>query len=315
MTYTKENNVVPWPVLKFDRYKDTLETVHLWTQIIGKVRLRQMPWLNHSWHVTLYVSPRGLTTGSMPYAGGIFEIVMDFTSHEVKVATSDGATRSMPLYPCSVADFYASFFDMLHNLGIDARIYGKPSEIAGAIPFSEDHVHCSYDKQEMNLLFQALMKTNVVFTRFRAGFRGKVSPVHFFWGAFDLAVTRFSGREAPKHSGGIPNMPDDVMQEAYSHEVSSCGFWPGGRDFPTPVFYSYCYPTPPDFGRQPVEPSEAFYSEQQGEFFLSYEVIRQSMDPEGTLMRFLKTTYRAAAITGHWDDSLECDLSHYKRLL
>jgi hypothetical protein len=315
MTLTKNNTVLPWPVLRFDRYKDSLETVHLWTQIIGKIRLRQMPWINHSWHVTLYVAPRGLTTGSMPYAGGLFEILMDFVSHEVKVTTGDGRTERMPLYPRSVADFYSALFDLLHGLGIDVRIYGKPNEIAGAIPFAEDDVHCSYDGKEMNLLFQALRRIEVVFVQFRSGFGGKVSPVHLFWGAFDLAVSRFSGREAPKHPGGMPNMPDDVMQEAYSHEVSSCGFWPGAGDFPVPAFYSYCYPTPPDFGHQPVQPAEAYYSQEMGEFLLPYEVVQQSADPEGTLMRFLSTTYHAAALTGHWDNRLECDLTRYKRPL
>ncbi len=312
---TKNNNAVPWPVLRFDRYKDSLETLHLWTQIIGKIRLRQMPWINHSWHVTLYVTSRGLTTGSMPYASGMFEIAMDFIDHEIIVTTSAGEVQHLPLYPRSVADFYTALFDLLRSLGINVRIYGKPSEIAGAIPFLEDHVHRSYVKAEINLVFQALRQTEVVFVRFRSGFRGKVSPVHLFWGAFDLAVSRFSGREAPKHPGGMPNMPDDVMQEAYSHEVSSCGFWPGAGDFPAPVFYSYCYPTPLDFGLQLVEPAAAFYSQEKGEFFLPYEVVQQSADPEGTLMSFLTTTYDAAAVTGHWDNRLECDLTRYKRPL
>jgi hypothetical protein len=315
MTFTKNDNALPWPVLRFDRYKDSLETVHLWTQIIGKIRLRQMPWINHSWHVTLYVTSRGLTTRAMPYAGGIFEIVMDFVDHEVKVTTSAGGAGRMPLYPRSVADFYAGLFDLLRSLDINVRIYSKPNEIADAIPFREDYIHHSYDKEEINLLFQVLTRVEVVFTRFRSGFRGKVSPVHLFWGAFDLAVSRFSGREAPKHQGGMPNMPDDVMQEAYSHEVSSCGFWPGAADFPTPVFYSYCYPTPSEFGHQPVEPAQAYYSQEMGEFLLPYEVVQRSADPEGTLMSFLTTTYDAAALTGKWDNALECDLTRYKRLL
>ncbi len=315
MTSSNNDIAVPWPVLRFDQYKDTLETVHLWTQIIGKIRLRQMPWINHSWHVTLYVTPRGLTTGSMPYAGGTFEIVMDFTDHEVKVITSSGKRDSIFLYPRTVADFYTSLFEMLRRLEINVRIYSKPNEIADAIPFREDQLHRSYDKDEMNTLFQAFAKTAVVFTRFRSGFTGKVSPVHLFWGAFDLAVTRFSGREAPLYPGGMPNMPDDVMQEAYSQEVSSCGFWAGTADFPKPVFYSYCYPTPPDFSRQPVEPAEAFYSQDKGEFFLPYEAVQQSPDSDNTLLRFLTSTYEAAAVTGHWDKNLECNLSRYKRPL
>ena len=309
------DNVGSWPVLQFDQYKDTLETVHLWTQIVGKIRLRQMPWINHSWHVTLYVTPRGLTTGSMPYENGIFEIIMDLTSHEVIVYTSAGKEGRMALFPRSVPDFYMALIDLLRDLGVNIKIYGKPCEIADAIPFHEDRIHHSYDKEAITSIFQALARIQPVFVRFRSGFRGKVSPIHLFWGAFDLAVTRFSGREAPKHSGGMPNMPDKVMQEAYSHEVSSCGFWPGAAEFPEPVFYSYCYPTPADFGDQPVEPEGAYYSREKGEFFLPYEVAQKSANPENTLMRFLTSTYRAAASTGHWDRSLECDLREYKRPL
>jgi hypothetical protein len=315
MNSSKSDNTSTWPVLHFDQYEDTLATVHMWTQIVGKVRLRQMPWLNHSWHVTLYVTPRGLTTGSMPYEGGSFEIIMDFTSHELIVTTSAGRQRRMDLSPRSVADFYMALFDLLREVDVNVKIYGKPNEVADAIPFREDLVHHSYDKQAISSLFQALARIEVVFVRFRSRFRGKVSPVHLFWGSFDLAVTRFSGREAPKHPGGIPNIPDDIMQEAYSHEVSSCGFWPGAADFPTPVFYSYCYPTPPDFGDQPVEPAEAYYSREKGEFFLPYHVVQGSANPEYTLMHFLTSTYRAAAATGHWDPSLECDLRKYKQQL
>jgi len=313
MHSSAEDNAPAWPVLQFDQYRDTLETVHLWTQIVGKIRLRQMPWVNHSWHVTLYVTPRGLTTGSMPYPGGIFEIILDFTSHEVIVLTSAGKERRMDLFPRSVADFYVALFGLLHDLGVYVKIYGKPNEIADAIPFREDRVHHSYDKQAIHMIFQVLARTLVVFDRFRSGFTGKVSPIHLFWGAFDLAVTRFSGREAPKHKGAMPNMPVDVMQEAYSHEVSSCGLWLGTPEFPTPVFYSYCYPTPADFGDQPVEPEGAYYSREMGEFFLPYAAVQGSADPENTLMRFLTSTYRAASTTGHWDKSLECDLREYKR--
>jgi hypothetical protein len=315
MTLTKNNSAVPWPVLRFDRYKDSIETVQLWTQIIGKIRLRQMPWINHSWHVTLYVTSRGLTTGSMPYGGGSFEIVMDFVTHEVEVTTNAGTVARMALFARTVADFYAALFELLRSLDIDVKIYGKPNEIPDAIPFAEDYVHGSYDKAAMGTIFQALTRIEPVFVRFRSGFTGKVSPVHFFWGAFDLAVTRFSGREAPKHPGGMPNIPDDVMQEAYSHEVSSAGFWPGAGDFPTPVFYSYCYPTPGEFGLFAVEPAEAYFSRERGEFFLPYEAVQQAADPEGMLMLFLTSTYRAAAVTGRWDKRLECDLSRYKRAL
>ncbi len=274
-----------------------------------------MPWINHSWQVTLYINSRGLTTGSMPYADGSFEIVMDFLAHELEVTTNAGKVARMGLYPRTVADFYSRLFDLLRSLDIHIKIYGKPNEIAGAIPFAKDFVHGSYDKTEIGGIFQALTRIEPVFVRFRSGFTGKVSPVHLFWGSFDLAVTRFSGREAPKYPGGVPNIPDDVMQEAYSHEVSSCGFWLGGADFPEAAFYSYCYPTPADFGRQPVEPSGAFYSQEKGEFFLPYAVVQKSADPEGTLMQFLNSTYRAAAVTGKWDARLECDLSRYKRPL
>lgn len=303
-------NRLAWPQLNFEQFKDTLATVHLWTQIVGKIRLKKMPWLNHSWHVTLYVSPRGLTTGSIPYDGGIFQIDMDFVAHELVIISSDGQKETMKLYPRSVADFYKELFIKLGQMNIEATIYASPNEVDPAIPFASDEEHKSYDPVQMNLLWQALVRIEVVFTRFRSGFIGKTSPVHFFWGSFDLAVTRFSGREAPKHPGGAPNMPDDVMQEAYSHEVSSCGFWPGSEQSPSPMFYSYCYPTPADFGEQPVEPSEAFFSQELGEFILPYDAVQQAEDPEEKLLKYLRSTYKAAAVTGKWDSSLECNLTY-----
>ncbi len=302
-----------WPELSYEKLKDTVATVHLWTQMIGKIRLRQMPWLNHSWHVTLYVSPRGLTTSSMPWASGIFQIEMDFIDHTLVISTSDGQVERIKLYPRSVANLYRELFDRLHSMGIEVKIYNKPNEVVDAIPFERDEVHRSYDPGQIHLFWQALARIEVVFTRFRSGFTGKVSPVHFFWGSFDLAVTRFSGREAPKYPGGIPNIPDEVMQEAYSHEVSSCGFWAGGDDFPMPAFYSYCYPTPADFGSQPAEPAQAFFSKEKGEFFLPYEAVRQAADPEAALLQFLRSTYTAAAVTGNWDPKLECNLSYLER--
>jgi Family of unknown function (DUF5996) len=308
-----ESKSLPWPELNYERLRDTIATVHLWTQIIGKIRLRQMPWLNHSWHVTLYVSPRGLTTGSMPYARGFFQIDLDFVGHQLIIISSEGLAERTGLYPRSVADFYKEIFAMLARMEIDVTIHGKPNEVVPAIPFEEDEVHKSYDAHEIMLFWQALVRINLVFVRFRSGFIGKVSPVHFFWGSFDLAVTRFSGRKAPKYPGSVPNIPDDVMQEAYSHEVSSCGFWPGADEFPTPAFYSYCYPTPADFGGQPVEPAEAFWSKEKGEFFLPYEAVRQADDPEETLLRFLRSTYKAAAVTGQWDKQLECDLTFFEK--
>jgi hypothetical protein len=308
-----ERKSLPWPELKYERLRDTIATVHLWTQIIGKIRLRQMPWLNHSWHVTLYVSPRGLTTGSMPYARGMFQIDFDFVGHQLIILSSEGLAERAGLYPRSVADFYKEVFVMLRRMEIDVSIYAKPNELDPAIPFEDDEAHKSYDAQEIRLFWQALVRIDLVFLRFRSEFIGKVSPIHFFWGSFDLAVTRFSGRVAPKYPGVVPNIPEDVMQEAYSHEVSSCGFWPGADEFPTPAFYSYCYPTPADFGAQPVEPAQAFWSKEKGEFFLPYEAVRQADDPEETLLRFLRSTYKAAAITGQWDAALECDLRSFEK--
>lgn len=307
-----QNTPTAWPQLAFEDLKDTLETVQLWAQIIGKIRLIQTPWINHSWHVTLYVSARGLTTGSIPYAGGSFQLDFDFISHELIITGSNGDTRKLGLYPRTVADFYKELFDTLNSMGIHVTIYAKPNEIDPAIPFAEDDIHATYDAVQMNLYWQALVRINAVFTRFRAEFIGKCSPVHLFWGAFDLAVTRFSGRGAPLHPGGAPNMPNRVMQEAYSHEVSSAGFWGGSAAFPHPAFYSYCYPTPPDFGTQSIEPPEAFYSNEMGEFFLLYENVQRADDPEAMLLQFLRSTYAAAAKTGHWDDKLCCDLTSFE---
>ena len=299
----------PWPKLDYHYMKGTLATVHMWTQMIGKVRLANTPWINHSWHVTLYVSATGLTTGSIPYNGGVFQIDLDFVTHQAHITTSVGNNRSFALSSKTVADFYTELFDHLNAAGIQTTIYAVPNEVDPAIPFAENTTPCVYDGAAMYNLWQALIRIQNVFTTFRAGFAGKCSPVHFFWGAFDLAVTRFSGRTAPKHPGGAPNIPIAVMQEAYSHEVSSCGFWPGGEQFPQPAFYSYCYPTPAEFGKQQVSPPEAFYSEEMGEFFLTYEVVQASVNSEETLLRFLQSTYDAAANTGNWDRSLQCDLS------
>jgi len=303
-----------WPDIEFSRWKDTLATVHLWVQIIGKIRLKAMPWLNHSWHVTLYVTPKGLSTGTMPYAYGVFEIEFNFLHHILTITTSKGIQQDVGLYSRTVSDFYTEVFAKLKQAGIDITIHGAPNEIETAIPFEKDIVHKTYDKEQMRNFWQALVQVHNVFTRFRAGFRGKCSPVHFFWGAFDLAVTRFSGETAPLHSGGAPNMPLHVMQEAYSHEVSSCGFWPGNDAFSHAAFYAYCYPTPEGFSEQPVKPAEAFYSKEMGEFFLAYDVVRNAANPEETLMQFLNSTYEAAAVAGGWDRSgLECDLSAFKQ--
>jgi hypothetical protein len=303
-------NLEQWPELNFGDWKNTLATVQLWTQIVGKIRLIKMPWLNHSWHVTLYVQSRGLTTGSMPYEGGIFQIDFDFIDHELIITSSAGECKKIGLYPRTVASFYKELFEKLEMMGIHVSIYAVPNELDPIIPFAEDELHRDYDAAMIHKFWKALVSIEVVFTRFRAGFTGKCSPVHFYWGGFDLAVTRFSGREAPKHPGGVPNIPLEVMQEAYSHEVSSAGFWPGSEAFPHPVFYSYCYPTPEAFGQQQVLPYEAFYSKEMGEFFLLYEVVRQADIPEDKLIQFLNSTYAAAANTGNWDrKALEADFS------
>ncbi|RAJ20856.1 DUF5996 family protein [Pedobacter cryoconitis] len=290
-----------WPELKYENLKQTIATVQLWTQIVGKIRLVKSPWLNHSWHVTLYVSGKGLTTGSIPYQNGLFQIDFDFLSHQLIITSSANGQQQFNLSPHTVSSFYHELFEKLGLLEIDAEIYAKPNEIEDAIPFQEDTIHCHYDENQITAFWQALIKMEAVFSRFRAKFSGKCSPVHFFWGGFDLAVTRFSGRKAPKHAGGVPNMPLDVMQEAYSHEVSSCGFWAGNDNFPYPIFYAYCYPAPETFKDQPVKPEKAFYSPDLGEFILHYEEVKNAADPEGFLMEFLQSTYEAAAITGNWD--------------
>ncbi len=306
-------NTTQWPELQFETLKDTMATVQLWTQIVGKIRLRKMPWTNHSWHVSLYISPTGFTTCSIPYKNGVFQIDFDFIEHQLNITTNSGGKASFELKGQSVASFYNELFAQLKALGIEVTIHAAPNELPHATPFAKDEAHNTYDASNMHTLWQALVSIHNVFTQFRAKFIGKCSPVHLFWGGFDLAVTRFSGNTAPAHPGGMPHMPLPVMQEAYSHEVSSCGFWPGNEQAPHPVFYAYCYPTPDAFGKQPVAPKEAFYSEQMGEFFLPYDAVRQANNPEAMLMEFLETTYAAAANTGNWDRAaLEFDFSDFE---
>ncbi len=290
-----------WPILSFDELKDTLETLHQWLQIVGKIRLRSMPWQNHSWHAALYVNAHGYTTHGIPYDGRVFQIDFDFDQHKLFIHCSYEKTISMDLKPRTVADFYDELFQKLHGLGLNIKIHGRPNEMDPAIPFKENTVNKAYEPQAAHAFWQAMMQANDVFSQFRSEFIGKCSPVHLFWGAFDLAVTRFSGNTAPLHPGGMPNMPLEVMQEAYSHEVSSAGFWPGSADFPSPVFYAYAYPANPNFGKQTVEPSQAFYSEEMGEFFLKYEDLQQSSNPREMLLSFLRSTYFAAAHTANWD--------------
>ncbi len=290
-----------WPKLDFENWKETLQTVHQWTQIVGKIRLKAMPWQNHSWHTTLYISSRGFTTRSMPYKDGIFEIEFDFEKHKLIISSTFNENISLDLYPRTVADFYKELFNKLNSIGIQIDIYAKPNELDHATPFAENTKDKSYDKKAMLDFWQAAVSIHNVFQKFRSDFIGKCSPVHLFWGAFDIAVTRFSGRKAPVHPGGMPNMPLDVMQEAYSQEVSSCGFWPGAEAFPVPIFYSYCYPSPSDFGKQNVLPKQAFWSDEMGEFILKYDDVREAANPEKVLLDFLESTYIAAANLGKWD--------------
>jgi hypothetical protein len=290
-----------WPALPYEAWKDTCTTLHLWTQIVGKIRLAQTPWTNHSWHVTLYVTPRGLTTSSVPYGGRAFRIDFDFIDHALLIQTSDGAARRLALEPQSVADFHDRLLAALAEVGIRVRIHGQPNEVADPIPFRQDHEHAAYDADYAQRFWRVLLQVDRVLKQFRTRFLGKVSPVHFFWGSFDHAVTRFSGRRAPPHPGGIPNLPDAVTREAYSHEVSSAGFWPGGGAIDYPAFYSYAYPAPAGFAAAPVSPQAAFFHEQLGEFILPYDAVRTAPAPDALLLDFLQATYEAAANRANWD--------------
>lgn len=294
-------NHTNWPNLNFNEYQDTLETLHQWIQIVGKIRLRTMPWQNHSWHTALYISPHGFSTQAIPYDGQIFQMDFDFKQHKLFIQSSDAETLSVELRPRTVADFYQDLFGKLAQLGLDIKIHGAPNEMDPAIPFAQNTENKSYDPEAATTIWQAMLRANEAFNKFRSAFIGKCSPVHLFWGAFDLAVTRFSGNPAPLHPGGMPNMPLEVMQEAYSKEVSSAGFWLGSKDSPMPVFYAYAYPSDANFSKQEVLPKEAFYSPEMGEFFLKYEDVSKSGDPEKALFDFLQTTYEAAVNTSEWD--------------
>lgn len=290
-----------WPELPYEPWKETAATLHMWTQIVGKIRLVASPWANHSWNTTLYVTPSGLTTSPMPYGERTFQIDFDFINHQLRITTCDAEERAVPLRPQTTADFHAAVLAALSELKLDVKIHGKPNEVEEAIPFAKDRKHASYDIDAVQRFWRALLQVDRVFKRFRARFIGKASPSHFFWGSFDLAVTRFSGRTAPEHPGGYPNMPLDVMREAYSHEVSSAGFWPGGSPMPFPIFYSYAYPTPEGFDKETIEPDAAEWNDALGEYVLPYDDVRSASDPEETLLRFLQTTYEAAARCGKWD--------------
>ncbi|MEQ8844328.1 MAG: DUF5996 family protein [Phycisphaerales bacterium] len=297
-----------WPDITHADWADTAAALHLYTQVLGKVRLATTPWTNHSWHVPLYVNARGLTTSLMTSDGVDFEMRLDFIDHDVEIETTRGEVRRVDLGPGEVGNFYGSVMAQLRQLGIGVNIYTTPSEIADATPFEQDQEHRPFDREAVTRFWHALVRMHHVFTAFRAGFRGKCSPVHFFWGSFDLAVTRFSGRTAPPHPGGVPNFPDWVAREAYSHEVSSAGFWPGGNGSDA-IFYSYAYPKPDGFEKARVRPDAASWSDGLGEFVLPYAAVREADDPEATLMAFLQSTYDAAADAAGWDrDALECNL-------
>jgi hypothetical protein len=296
-----------WPQLPTAAWRDSCATLHLWTQVVGKIRLSRSPWLNHSWHVALYVTARGLTTSPIPDGSRDFEIEFDFIDHLLRMSTSDGTRRQLPLAGQSVASFYTLTIAALAELGIHVTIDEMPNELPAPVKFSHDNAHASYDGDAVRRFFKILTNADRVFKQFRTGFLGKASPVHFFWGSFDLAVTRFSGRRAPRHPGGVPHLSNAVACEAYSHEVSSAGFWPGSGAIDYPAFYSYAYPEPAGFRATKVKPDAAFFHEPMGEFILPYDAVRTAADPEQALLDFLQSTYEAAANAATWDrDALEC---------
>lgn len=306
MTPAEFANGTAWPRLLVNEWTETRDTLHMWAQIVGKVRLAHAPLVNHWWQVTFYVTPRGLTTSGIPYGSGMFDIEFDFVQHALVIRTSDGGRRDIALRSMPVAEFHARFMSALSELGVPVEIQNHPNETEVAISFTEDFEHCTYDPHAVHLFWRQLLQAHRGMTEFRSHFTGKVSPVHFFWGAMDLACTRFSGRGAPVHPGGAPNCGDWVMAEGYSHELSSCGFWPGGGE--EGAFYSYAYPEPDGFAGAQVAPEKASYNAEKGQFLLPYEVVRQSTDPDRTLAAFLHSTYDAAADCGRWDRSaLETD--------
>jgi len=303
-----------WPSLKVDDWAPTRDTLHMWTQIVGKIRMAHQPSVNHWWHVPLYVSARGLTTSTVPYGTGAFDIEFDLHDHQLVIRTSDGASGRVALEPKSVAAFYAETMDTLASLGLQTRIRARPNEVEPAIPFALDTEHAAYDAESAHLFWRQLLQADRVLHQFRSNFTGKVSPVHFFWGSFDLACTRFSGRTAPTHPGGAPNCADWVMVEGYSHELSSCGFWPGGGI--EGAFYAYAYPEPEGFADFPVGPDGAYYSKQYRQFLLPYESVRTAEDPDAALLTFLGSTYDAAAERGGWDRAaLEGDPTRWDHYL
>src|SRR5216110_574980 len=290
-----------WPSLDYSAWRETCATLQLWTQIAGKIRLALGPWINHSWGVTLYVTARGLTTSLIPYGMRAFEIEFDFTRHLLRITTAEGDERAIRLQPQSVASFYREVMSKLRELAIEVQIGMRPNETLEAIPFDRDEKHAAYDPEYANRFWRVLLQADRVFKEFRSRFCGKCSPVHFFWGSFDLAVTRFSGRPAPPHPGGVPHLPDAIAREAYSQEVSSLGFWPGGGPVPMPIFYSYAYPEPSGFAQAKVRTDAASYNPQLHEFILPYDAVRTADSPDDVLLDFAQSTYDAASVLGKWD--------------
>jgi hypothetical protein len=278
-----------------------METLHLWTQVVGKIRMGNTPWINHSWSVPLYVSTAGLRTSLTPYGTEAFELAFDFIDHELTLHATTGERRAIALRERTVADFYGSVIDAMASIGMPVTINVMPNEIPDAIPFDRDTVHGTYDPAHATALWRALLRATRVLTAFRAGFKGKASPVHFFWGSFDLATTRFSGRSAPTHPGGVPNLPDDITREAYSDEVTSAGFWPGNREAPAPIFYAYAYPTPEGYADARVEPPEAAWLDELGEFAVRYDDLVRHPHPDRALLAFFESAHAAAADLAHWD--------------
>ena len=295
-----------WPVLDYAAWRDTATTLQLWSQVVGKVSVALAPWLNHGWHVALHVDAHGYGTGPLPTPDGVVEIGFDFVRQRLVLRSSEGPDRGFALEPMPVAAFYRKLLDELAAADVAVRIVPVPNEVPDPIPFPEDRTHRTYDPAAAHAFWRALLQVDRVFRRFRTSFLGKASPVHLWWGSFDHAVTRFSGRAAPPHPGGVPGLPDAITREAYSHEVSSAGFWPGSASWPEAAFYSYAYPSPPGFETARIEPAEARWVAALGEWILPYEAVRSAADPEAMLMRFLESTYRAAATLGGWDRGLEC---------
>ena len=296
-----------WPEIPYEPWRETCSALHIYTQIVGKYRLARTPWVNHSWHATLYVNARGFTTSIVPDGPGGIEIAFDLIDHVVVGAATDGRTARLPLGPTTVASFHQRFRELVRALGGTADFDGSPNEVPAPVRFEDDHAARPYDAARVTRFFQACVAVDRVLKQFRTSFLGKVSPVHLFWGSFDFAVTRFSGRSAPPHPGGIPALPDNVTREAYSHQVSSAGFWPGGGAIDFPAFYSYAYPAPEGFAQARVAPDAAYFDQGLGEFLLPYEAVRIAGDPEALLLSFLESTYRAAADLGGWDRAtLEC---------